>query len=116
MKLHNWILCATIVIGCTYFVNANAKNTIYIADNKALMNENNGSVTLIEEQELKELININTANAEKLSSLPGIGIKKAENIIAHRELNGDFQSIDEIVNVKGIGKSILEKVKPYIGI
>ena len=50
-----------------------------------------------------ELVNINTADIEKLCSLPGVGENTAKKIISYREENGLFQSIDEIQNVKGIG-------------
>ena len=57
-----------------------------------------------------ELVNINTASAEAISHyMKGIGDKKAESIVTYRELNGDFESIDDIVNVKGVGEGLLEK-------
>lgn len=54
-------------------------------------------------------VNINTADAETLSSLNGIGQSKAEAIVAYREANGPFQSADELVNVKGIGEATVAK-------
>ncbi len=55
-------------------------------------------------------ININTADAETLASgLKGIGPAKAEAIIAYRTQNGGFTSVDELVQVKGIGEKILEQ-------
>ncbi|MFC4700047.1 ComEA family DNA-binding protein [Glaciecola siphonariae] len=56
------------------------------------------------------IVNINTADVETLSSLPGVGPKKAESIISYRELNGNFASVDELVNVKGIGKRMVERL------
>jgi competence protein ComEA len=55
-------------------------------------------------------LDINKANAEQLSALPGVGIKKAGEIIKYRELNGNFKSIDELVNVKGIGMKMIAKM------
>ncbi|NNE05508.1 MAG: ComEA family DNA-binding protein [Xanthomonadales bacterium] len=50
------------------------------------------------------VVNVNTASAEELAqALKGVGLKKAEAIVAYRESNGQFQHIDELVNVKGIG-------------
>ena len=48
--------------------------------------------------------------------LPGIGESKAKAIVEYREKNGNFNSIEEIKNVKGIGNSIYEKIKPYISL
>lgn len=55
-------------------------------------------------------VNLNTANAETLQKeLSGIGAGKASAIVAYREENGLFTSIDELIEVKGIGKAILDK-------
>jgi competence protein ComEA len=49
-------------------------------------------------------VNINTASADEIASaLKGVGLSKAEAIVAYRESNGTFMHIDELVNVKGIG-------------
>ena len=59
-------------------------------------------------------ININTASQAELETLTGIGPTKATDIISYREENGDFSSIDEILNVKGIGEATLEKIREEI--
>lgn len=56
------------------------------------------------------IINLNTATAEQLQTLPGIGPVIAERIIAYREENGDFESVGELMNVSGIGEKKLEDV------
>lgn len=61
-----------------------------------------------------KLININTADEKELDSLPGIGPSKAKDIISYREENGEFKSVDDIKNVKGIGDSSFEKLKDKI--
>ena len=58
-------------------------------------------------------ININTANKEQLKSLEGIGDKTAENIINYRK-NKKFETIDEIMEVKGIGKNKYDEIKEDI--
>lgn len=50
-----------------------------------------------------DLVNINTADAEKLATLKGIGPALAQRIIEYREQNGTFKTVDEIKNVRGIG-------------
>ncbi len=61
-----------------------------------------------------ELININEADAETLCTLPGIGEKTAEDIILYREENGYFGTVEEIKEVKGIGKQDFENLRPLI--
>jgi competence protein ComEA len=62
----------------------------------------------------KAPVNINQATVKELSSLPGVGKKRAEAIIAYREKNGKFGAIEDIKKVEGIGKDILEKIKDHI--
>ncbi len=58
----------------------------------------------------KELININTANKETLmSTIKGVGEKKAEAIIDYRETNGPFESVDDLTNIKGIAQATIDK-------
>lgn len=52
-------------------------------------------------------ININTADIAELTRLKGIGVKKAEAIIAWRTENGGFKSVDQLLEVKGIGEATL---------
>ena len=61
-----------------------------------------------------ELVNINTASKEQLMTIPGIGQSKAEAIIKYREENGNFNTIEDIKNVSGIGDSLFEEVKTHI--
>ena len=61
-----------------------------------------------------ELLNINTASAEELQTLPKIGVQTAKRIIAYREQHGKFASVDALQNVKGIGAKTLEKLRPFV--
>ena len=64
---------------------------------------------------LKEnLVNINTADVEGLTSLSGIGETRAKAIIAYREENGDFKTKEDIKNVSGIGDSIYSNIEKMI--
>lgn len=55
-----------------------------------------------------QLVNINSASANQLADLKGVGLKKAEAIIEWRKKYGGFKSLDDLVQVKGIGQVILE--------
>jgi competence protein ComEA len=61
-----------------------------------------------------EKININTASAEELDRLPGIGKTKSQAIIDYRGQHGDFKSLEDIQNVKGIKGGEFEKIKDHI--
>ena len=56
-------------------------------------------------------ISLNQANLQQLQALNGVGEKKAQAIIEYRQKNGGFKTVDELVNVKGIGPKLLEKNK-----
>ena len=59
-------------------------------------------------------VNINTATAEELQSLPRIGPAMAQRIIAWREAHGGFRSVDELDAVPGIGPAMLENLRPLV--
>ena len=60
------------------------------------------------------LLNINTASTEELQTLPNIGEQMAKRIIDYRTQHGDFDSVNALQNVKGIGPKTLEKLSPFI--
>ena len=59
-------------------------------------------------------VNINEADQAQLETLNGIGPSKAQKIIQYREENGDFQSIEELMNVSGIGEKTFEGLREQI--
>ena len=61
-----------------------------------------------------ERIDLNTASQADLTRLPGIGEKKAADIVAWRRANGGFQSVDQLTEIQGIGDGTLERLRPYV--
>jgi comEA protein len=59
-------------------------------------------------------IGINTATKRELESLPGIGPALAERIVVFRSQRGAFKTLDELLQVKGIGEKKLEKMRPFL--
>ena len=78
---------------------------------------NDGCINLnVEKEQIEDgKININTSSLEELMTLPSIGEAKAKNIIEYRK-NNKFEKIEDILNVKGIGNSVFEKIKDNIEI
>jgi competence protein ComEA len=59
-------------------------------------------------------INLNTATAGQLEKLPGIGARTAQLIVEHRQKNGNFKKVEELMNVKGIGEKSFLKIKSMV--
>lgn len=71
---------------------------------------------LVSTEKKASKVNINTANSEKLQTIPGVGQATAEKIIKYRNEKGKFQKAEDIKNVEGIGDSKYEKMKDYIDV
>lgn len=66
------------------------------------------------EEKKPQIVNINSADAEELMTLPGIGKVRAAAIIEHRQREGEFETIEDIMNVKGIKTGIFSKINSLI--
>lgn len=67
-------------------------------------------------EDKKLVIDLNTATAEQLMQIDGIGEKTAADIIAYRDEHGGFADVEELVNIKGIGEKKLEKWREYLAV
>ena len=62
------------------------------------------------------VVNVNSANSAQLQTLNGIGPSKAQEILKYRKAHGGFKTVDELVNVKGIGPKTLQNMKTQVSI
>ena len=60
------------------------------------------------------VVNLNTATADELQLLPGIGAARAQAVIDLRKQRGGFKSVEELKDVKGIGDTALERLRPFV--
>jgi competence protein ComEA len=60
------------------------------------------------------VVNLNTATAEQLDGLPGIGPAMAARIVEYRQKNGAFKKVEDLMNVRGIGEKNFLKLKPLV--
>jgi len=62
------------------------------------------------------VVNVNSATAEELALLPGVGPTKAQAIIRYRTEHGAFKRVEDLAAVKGIGEKGLEKLRPHVAL
>ena len=97
-------------INLASIVKDEQKITVPYIENK--WDEVNGNSTNV--QVGTKLVNINTANETELQTLSGIGASTAKKIVDYRNQNGDFNTVEEIMNVSGIGQSKFDSIKDDI--
>ncbi|MBE6124306.1 MAG: ComEA family DNA-binding protein [Erysipelotrichaceae bacterium] len=81
---------------------------------ETLKNNANYYVPTSKVEETKIMISLNEASLSELETIPGIGNSLAARIVAYRVENGNFTSIEQLCNIKGIKEETLEKIKSYI--
>ncbi|MEG3310564.1 helix-hairpin-helix domain-containing protein [Streptococcus sp. SS-4456] len=90
---------------------------VYVAskeENISVVTSTTASSAMSQDEKNTTLVNLNTATEADLQTISGIGAKRAADIIAYREANGGFQSVDDLNNVSGIGDKTVESIRPYV--
>lgn len=106
------ILCVGLMVGILLGKNTATRPVTLSAYDKISQDESSQSASSGNDAVGK--ININSATADELSMLPGIGSTYANRIIEYRLNNGNFNTIEELMNVKGIGTGRFDAIKNYI--
>ena len=94
-------------VGNSYYYNEKEK----ITENTTIIEQTTKSSS-----ENADKININTASVQELMKLKGVGEKKAQAIVDYRNENGRFETIEDIINVSGIGEKTLENLRDMISV
>lgn len=90
---------------------------VYVAskdENISVVARTTTSSAMSQDEKNTTLVNLNTATEADLQTISGIGAKRATDIIAYREANGGFKSVDDLNNVSGIGDKTMESIRPYV--
>ncbi|MFH6675581.1 helix-hairpin-helix domain-containing protein [Streptococcus suis] len=90
---------------------------VYVAskdENISVVASTTASSAMSQEEKNTSLVNLNTATEADLQTISGIGAKRAADIIAYREANGGFKSVDDLNSVSGIGDKTMESIRPYV--
>lgn len=61
-------------------------------------------------------VNVNTASANEIATIPGLGEKKSLAIIKYREKHGSYARVEDLKKVDGIGNKLFEKIRPYVAV
>lgn len=103
------LTCAFLCIIVGIYIGRNTANLVPMAFSNKSQTDTNKI-----DPENKGKVNINTATYTQLQLLPGIGEALAQNIIDYREEYGPFDTVDDLLNVKGIGMTRLYEIQDYI--
>lgn len=133
LEKYKWLIGAillfVIVVGIFIIWQDRSRGTKKVQENqevRELKNQNEllreqlsqqsqvAGASVSDEADESDKINLNSATAEELDTLPNIGPARAADIISYRQENGGFQTIEEIKNIKGIGDKSFEDLKDLI--
>ena len=114
-KLSFLLVCLFLCTACggkEAVFEAGSKPAVTVKEERTVSEET--EKTKEKEETKPSIVNINTADAEELMTLPGIGEVRAAAIIDYRQQAGGFEKIEDIMNVKGIKTGIFSKINSLI--
>ena len=106
------VTAAFLLLTIGYFLGGRGSEAPYTVDVQTIRSEEASQDVSV--SDVSQRININTATAEQLQTLPGIGPTKAANIVADRESNGPFRIPEDLMRVSGIGEATLNQILELI--
>ncbi len=106
------LTAAFLVFTVGYFLGGRGGDEPYTVDTQTIWTGEVGDGVPVTAK--PESVNINTATAEQLQALPGIGQVRAQEIVSNRETNGPFRIPEDIMRVSGIGEGTLNEILEYI--
>ena len=122
-KLSFLLVCLFLCAGCgrekaVFYAGESSQQLLFVEkttqEDVVISMEAEVSKSAEEEAASQKLININTAEIEELMQLPGIGQTRAAAIVEYRQQTGNFEKIEDIMNVKGIKTGIFSKINSLI--
>ena len=106
------VTAAFLLFAIGYFLGGRGSDEPYTVDTQTQWTGELGEDILL--PAAPGTVNINTATAEQLQSLPGIGQTRAQDIVADRQANGPFRIPEDLMRVTGIGEGTLNEILEYI--
>lgn len=106
------LTAAVLLFTVGYFAGGRGSDEPYTVEAQTIRSEAVGEGVLVSAR--PDSVNINTATAEQLQALPGIGATRAQDIVADRQANGPFRIPEDLMRVSGIGEGTLSEILEYI--